>query len=231
MAASLPTPIAVDGPAASGKGTLARALARRLGYAYLDTGRLYRRLAQGVVQAGIDPADSLRAHAQAAALARKLRLASDSLSAAQEQSLRRPDISEAAAQLSAQAPIRALLLDMQRRFAQHPPAPAKGAVLDGRDIGTVVCPHAPLKFYVTARLAVRAARRWADLVPSQPQLTRAEVQAALKRRDARDQARALSPLKAAPDAHILDTSDGTAAQALAQALAFLPPAVREGRQD
>lgn len=226
MAASPPTPIAVDGLAASGKGTLARALANRLGYAYLDTGRLYRRLAHAILQAGIRPQEEARAHQHAS----QVQLDAP-LSAAEEQALRHPDISEAAAYLSAQAPIRALLLDAQRHFAQHPPPPAKGAVLDGRDIGTVVCPQAPLKFYVHARLAVRAGRRWAELAAREPQLTRAAVQASLARRDAQDKARLVSPLKAARDAHYIDTSDTTPAEALAAALAFLPPSAAGAARD
>jgi len=218
--ASPPTPIAVDGLAASGKGTLARALAQQLGYAHMDTGRLYRRLAYGIVQAGIALEDERRAERHAASMALDAPLAPE-LAPEDERALRQPAISEAAARLSARAPIRALLLETQRAFAQHPPPPAKGAVLDGRDIGTVVCPHAPLKLYVHARLKVRAERRWAELAAQGPSLTRAEIEAALRQRDAHDMARPLSPLKAAQDAHRIDTSDRSPEEVLQEALGLV----------
>jgi CMP/dCMP kinase len=203
--------VAVDGPAAAGKGTLARRLAAEFGLAYLDTGLLYRAVAGRVLRQGADPGDA--AAAQAAALA----LGPGDL---EDPGLRSEAVGEAASRVAAIPAVRAALLDYQRRFARQPPAKAKGAVLDGRDIGTVVCPDAEVKLFVTASAEVRALRRFRELRERQPGVGAEQVLADLRARDARDEARATAPLKPAQDAHLLDTTnlDIEAAFAVARAI-------------
>ena len=185
--------VAIDGPAAAGKGTIGRAIAARFGFAHLDTGALYR----AVGAKGGDPV-----------------LAAQSLSAAD---LARPDLrtlaaGQAASRVAAIPEVRAALLDFQRRFARA----EGGAVLDGRDIGTVICPDAEVKIYVTASPEVRAHRRWLE-VGGDPALVLAEV----KERDARDMTRTDAPLKPAADAVILDTSALGIDAAVARAVALV----------
>jgi cytidylate kinase len=203
--------IAVDGPAAAGKGTLARRLAAEFGFAYLDTGLLYRAVAARVLAAGADPGDEKAARAAA------LALAPGELG---NPGLRTEAVGEAASKVAAIPAVRSALLDFQRRFARQPPAPAKGAVLDGRDIGTVVCPDAEVKLFVTASAETRAHRRWKELRERNPGADARQVAADLKARDARDAARAAAPLKPAKDAHLLDTTnlDIEAAFAAARAI-------------
>lgn len=186
--------IAVDGPAASGKGTLARRLAAHYGLMHLDTGSLYRAVARDVLKAGKDPADE----AAAVAAARGLDAASFG-----DPALRTRGMGEAASIVARMAPVRAVLLEYQRRIAASP----KGAVLDGRDIGTVVCPDADVKLFVTASAEERARRRHAELRASGEADGFEEVLADIEARDARDRDRATSPLKQAPDAHLLDTTN------------------------
>ena len=178
--------IAIDGPAASGKGTLARRLAAALGIAHLDTGLLYRATGRRVLLAGDDPADA------AAALRAAESLRADDLT---RTDLRGPDADAAASAVAAVPAVRAALLEYQRRVA------AGGAVLDGRDIGTVVVPDAPVKFYVVASLEARARRRWQELGGDL-----AGVTTAMAARDAHDESRATAPLKPARDAVVIDTS-------------------------
>lgn len=182
--------VAIDGPAAAGKGTIARALAARFGLAHLDTGLLYR----AVGAMGGDPV----------AAARALR----------PEDLARPDLrsmaaGEAASRVAAIPEVRAALVAFQRDFARRP----GGAVLDGRDIGTVICPEAEVKLFVTARPEVRAARRLAELGEGDFETVLAQVRA----RDARDAGRAAAPLKAAADAVVLDTSEIGVDEAIARA--------------
>ena len=193
--------VAVDGPAAAGKGTISRALAERFGFAHLDTGLLYR----AVGARGGDPV----------AAARDLRpedLARDDL--------RSLAAGEAASRVATLPEVRAALTEFQRRFARQP----GGAVLDGRDIGTVICPEAEVKLFVTASPEVRAHRRWLEL-GGDP----AQVLAEVKARDARDMSRAEAPLRPAADAILLDTSSQTIAEAVEAAarevIARLPPKV------
>lgn len=192
-----PLVIAVDGPAASGKGTLAKRLAKHFGFPYLDTGLLYRATARRLLDAGQDPADPKAAAAAAHAV-----LPSD----LERQDLRDEPVSAAAAVVADHPGVRAALLDFQRDFAAHPPGGARGAVLDGRDIGTVVCPDARIKIYVDADLETRARRRVKELqergVPAIP----SRVLADMKVRDQRDKSRAVAPLKPAADAKVLDTT-------------------------
>lgn len=178
--------IAIDGPAASGKGTLARRLAAALGIAHLDTGLLYRATGRRVLLAGGDPADV------AVALRAAESLRADDLT---RTDLRGPDADAAASAVAALPAVRAALLEYQRRVA------AGGAVLDGRDIGTVVVPGAPVKFYVVASLEARARRRWQELGGDL-----AGVTTAMAARDAQDESRAAAPLKPAHDAVVIDTS-------------------------
>jgi CMP/dCMP kinase len=190
--------VTVDGPVAAGKGTLARRLAEHLGFAYLDTGSLYRAAALRLLRAGGDPSDE----AAAAAAARAVEAADLA-----DPRLRDQAVGEAASRVAALPSVRAALLDYQRRFATAPPDGQPGAVLDGRDIGTAVCPEAEVKLFVTAEIAVRAARRHAELVARGQHVGLAEVRADLARRDARDRARAVAPLLPAADAHLLDTTN------------------------
>lgn len=191
------TVIALDGPAASGKGTLARLISRHYGFAYLDTGTLYRGVAWLVLRQGGDPGDP----ETAAAAARDFDI--DRIA---EADIRTKEVGAAASVVAANTAVRAALLEFQRRFAVHPPRNAPGAVLDGRDIGTVVCPDATVKFFVTAGSRVRARRRWLELAAARPGLSEEEVYQDLLERDARDAARDHAPMAAAPDAELLDTT-------------------------
>jgi cytidylate kinase len=199
--------IAIDGPAAAGKGTLARRIAAALELPYLDTGLLYRAVGRLVLDAGHDPADALAATAAAAGL--------------RETDLARPDLRGAAADLAASQVasipgVRAALLDYQRRYGgQH------GAVLDGRDIGTIVFPHADIKLFVTASLEARAWRRHAELAARDEILPVEAVRADLAARDEADANRKAAPLKPAADAVIFDTTEMDADTAFAKALALV----------
>jgi CMP/dCMP kinase len=200
--------VAVDGPAASGKGTLAQRIATRFDLAFLDTGLLYRAVGHKVLTAGGNPS----AGETAAAAARGLKLSELDDPALQE-ALRSDEVGKAGSQVAALAEVRAALLDLQRRFAHHPPGRKKGAVLDGRDIGTIICPDADVKIYVTASPEVRAERRHKELIARGVTSIYARVLEDLKERDARDSARAAAPLKPASDAYVLDTSALDADQA------------------
>lgn len=191
------TVVAVDGPAAAGKGTLARRLAEAFDLAYLDTGGLYRAVAAKVRAAGADPGDE----AAAAAIAAEL-CAAD----LERADLRGEGVGEAASKVSAIPGVRKALLAFQRDFAHHPPEGGRGAVLDGRDIGTVVCPDACAKLFVTATPEERARRRHRELLARGEERIYARVLRELRARDARDAARAAAPLRPADDAEVLDTS-------------------------
>ncbi len=178
--------VAIDGPAAAGKGTIARTLASRFGFAHLDTGLLYR----AVGAKGGDPVAAARGLTEA--------------------DLARPDLrtlaaGQAASRVAVIPEVRAALVEFQRRFARQP----GGAVLDGRDIGTVICPEAEVKLYVTASPEVRAHRRWLEVGGDE-----AQVLAEIKERDRRDMGRAEAPLRPAPDAQVLDTSTLTIDEAV-----------------
>ncbi len=186
--------VAIDGPAASGKGTLARRIAAELGLRYLDTGSIYRAVALACLKDGISPDDGAAASRIAGGL-----------DAAQldDPALRDPGVGEAASIVSAHPGVREALLGWQRRFA----AVAPGAVLDGRDIATVVCPQADAKLFVTASPEIRAARRASEMRSKGHDVTDLEVLDDIRRRDARDEARASAPLRKADDAVLLDTTD------------------------
>lgn len=205
--------IAIDGPAASGKGTLARRLAETLDYAWLDTGLLYRAVGCTVAKNGGNPADP--------ALAIPVAQNIDVAALMNDASLRSDEAGQFASQCSAIPEVRAALLNFQRDFAAKPPGNKKGAVLDGRDIGTVICPKATLKLYVTASPEVRAERRLKELTARGQSLSFSDVLADIKARDARDMNRATAPLKPAEDAVIIDTSHLDADKAFESALALV----------
>ncbi len=199
--------IAIDGPAAAGKGTLARRLAAELGLPYLDTGLLYLAVGRRVLDGGGDPGDA----ATAEGAARSFRPAD-----LERGDLRGPQADAAAAAVASIPGVRAALLAFQRDFAA-----AAGAVLDGRDIGTVIFPDAPAKLFVTASLHERARRRWLELRAKGTEADLATVETDMRERDAKDAARAAAPLKAADDAYRLDTSDMDAEAAFQAAMAFV----------
>ncbi len=201
--------VAVDGPSASGKGTLARRLAAALDFAILDTGLLYRAVGAAVLATGGDPAEP----AAAAAAARNL-----DLTALDPTPLRREAVGQAASVVAPIPEVRAALLDHQRRFAAAPPGGKAGAVLDGRDIGTVVCPRAEVKIFVTASAEARARRRHKELLERGEASIYARVVAEMRGRDRRDSERAAAPLRPAPDAVVLDTTEMDAEEAFQAAL-------------
>ncbi|MFN3262892.1 MAG: (d)CMP kinase [Pikeienuella sp.] len=200
--------VAIDGPAASGKGTIARALAARFGFAHLDTGLLYRAAGMKAAESGMEPAEA------AASLG--------------EADLARPDLrsgaaGEAASRVAALPAVRAALLAFQRDFARR----EGGAVLDGRDIGTVICPDAEVKLFVVAAPEERARRRHAELSAGGDPRSLEAVAEDLRIRDARDAARADAPLKAAPDALLLDTTEMTIEAAVAEAARWINEQLRK----
>ena len=207
-----PVVVAIDGPAASGKGTVARRLAARLGFAHLDTGLLYRAVARRLLDAGRDPADG----AAAVSAARSLQAAD-----LEGEGLRDEAVTEAASAVAVDASVRAALLDFQRGFAAAPPGGAAGAVLDGRDIGTVVCPGAQVKLFLDASPEVRARRRLRELLDRGAKGIYAEVLRDMEARDARDRGRAAAPLAPAEDAFVIDTSTMDADEVFREALKHL----------
>lgn len=208
-----PIVIAIDGPSASGKGTIARKLAAYFDFAHLDTGLLYRAVGMAVMRAGGDPADSKQA--EQAALALDVAKFDDPV-------LRGDEASVAASKVAAIPAVRAALLKFQQDFCARPPNGKRGAVLDGRDIGTVIAPHALVKIYVIAGSEARAERRFKELQARAENVTDApsyeDVLQDMQERDARDQSRSTAPLKPAPDAVTLDTTSMTADQAFQAAL-------------
>ena len=193
--------VAIDGPAAAGKGTISKAVAAHFGFAHLDTGLLYRAVGAKVLQ-GDDPLEAAR-----------------SLDPAdlEGEHLRTPDVAQAASRVAVDADVRSALIEFQRQFAMRD----SGAVLDGRDIGTVICPKADVKLFVTASAETRARRRLDELNAKGMGLKFAEVLADVEARDKRDRERETAPLTPADDAVVLDTSDLTAEQAIAQAIAVV----------
>lgn len=199
--------IAVDGPAAAGKGTLARRLAAELGLPYLDTGLLYRAVGRRMLDRGLDPRDALAAEAEARAL---------SAADLDRTDLRGPAPDMAASAVAAIPAVRAALLEWQREFGRR-----HGAVMDGRDIGTVVFPDAQAKLFVTASPEERARRRWAELRARGVAADLAQVETELRARDAQDSSRSVAPLRPAEDAALLDTTGLDIEEAFAAALALI----------
>ena len=208
--------IAIDGPAASGKGTIAKQIAGVYGLHHLDTGLIYRAVAKAVLDAGYSPDDTRHAIAAAVAL---------DPTKFDEKSLKVQPITEAASVVAAIPEVRQALMNFQRQFATKPP----GAVLDGRDIGTVIAPGADVKLFVVATPEVRAKRRTLELQAKGEPVDEQEVLADLLRRDERDSRRTAAPLKAAPDAHLLDTTHLSIDAAFRAAVEIIE-AVRTGRK-
>ncbi|HYP10156.1 MAG TPA: (d)CMP kinase [Xanthobacteraceae bacterium] len=208
--------IAIDGPAASGKGTIARQIASVYGLHHLDTGLLYRAVAKTMLDAGYSPDDAERATEIATRL---------DPTKFEENALKLQPITEAASVVAAIPQVREALINYQREFATRPP----GAVLDGRDIGTVIAPGADVKLFVVASPQVRAARRLRELRARGETADEHEVLADLLRRDERDSRRTAAPLKAAPDAHLLDTTH-LGIDAAFRAAVDIIEAVRAGRK-
>lgn len=212
-----PRIIAVDGTAASGKGTLAKKLAEHFGFPHLDSGALYRLVALSVIEAGGDPANE----DDAVTAARSIDPARIS-----DPAIRTDAVGAAASKVAAVPAVRAALFDFQRRFVEVPPGGARGAVVDGRDIGTVICPDATAKLFVDAAPAVRAHRRWLELKSMGISRDEAEILAEIVARDARDRGRAVSPLRQAADAVLLDTTRLGIDAAFAAALASVEPKLK-----
>lgn len=189
--------IAIDGPSAAGKGTLAKMIAGHLGFAHLDSGSLYRAVALSLFRAGLSPGNVVAARAVAGSLD------ADILA---DPALRDQATGEAASIVAEYPEVREALLAFQRRFAANPPGGAEGAVIDGRDIGTVVCPEADFKLFVTASDEERARRRTEELQGRGEQADPEEILAEIRRRDSRDRERAVAPLRKAEDALLLDTT-------------------------
>jgi CMP/dCMP kinase len=203
--------IAIDGPAASGKGTLGKRLAAHYGLRHLDTGLLYRAVGKALLDAGDRPDDAARAVAAAQAL---------DPTRFDEAALKGPAAGEAASVVSAIPQVRAVLVEFQRAFAAAPP----GAVLDGRDIGTVICPEADVKIFVTATAQARAQRRTLEFRRAGLAVEEADILADIQRRDERDMNRPVAPLKPAADAHRLDTTALDVEGAFKAALAIVEQA-------
>ncbi len=200
--------IAIDGPAASGKGTLSKALASHFGYRHLDTGLLYRAVAAKVLS-GVDPVEAA------------MGLRAEDL---EGEDLRSAAVAQEASRVAVIPEVRAALLDFQRAFA----ARSGGAVLDGRDIGTVICPEAEVKLFVIATPEVRAMRRYLEMQSKGAEVTLEDVLAEVRERDARDSARAAAPLKPAKDAVVIDTSKMSIEEAVTKAIALIK--ARQGAQ-
>ena len=207
---SKPIIIAIDGNAASGKGTLAKKLAAALGFAHMDTGSLYRLVALNLMTEGRNTDDERRAVEAAAVLNKSYRPADSGNPA-----IRSDAVGTITSKISAIPAVRAQILELQRNFAKNSP---RGAILDGRDIGTVVCPHADVKFFVIASPEIRAQRRHKELQSKGISVTYDAVLADMRERDARDAGRETAPMKPAADAIMLDTSGMTVDQVLAFAL-------------
>ncbi|MDK9721991.1 MAG: cytidylate kinase [Rhodospirillales bacterium] len=203
--------IAIDGPAAAGKGTLARRIAAQLNLAYLDTGLIYRAVGMKALREGLAPETAAQM------------LGPEDLKAP---NLRSEQAGQEASKVSAIPAVRSELLEFQRKFAAIPPPPAKGAVLDGRDIGTVVCPQADVKIFVTASAEARALRRHKELLERGESSIYPRVLEEMRERDERDSKRSVAPLVPAPDAVVLDTTLQDADAAFAAALAIISDRTR-----
>ena len=213
--------IAIDGSAASGKGTLAKSLARQLGYDYLDTGALYRAVGLSLIKAGVNPDNIVENQAIDIAKSLDLDLTNSPL-------IRDDRVADMASRVAAITPVRAALLDLQRRFAATPQS-GRGAILDGRDIGTVVLPSADLKLFIDAAIETRAKRRTKELHDAGQSAMFRDVLADMQARDKRDRTRSVAPLRAADDAITIDTTTMDAAAVLALALTYVETASQAGQ--
>jgi CMP/dCMP kinase len=208
--------IAIDGTTASGKGTIAKRLAAHYGFAHLDTGLLYRAVGMGVIRAGKDPADPLFGPLIATNLSPE-----HAMTLGDDPALRSLTASAAASKVAAIPAVRAALLKFQQDFCAKPPEGKAGAVLDGRDIGTVIAPDANIKIFVNASLQERARRRFKELLARGENVTETAVLADLQERDKRDAERTVAPTKPAPDAIALDTTTLGIEESVAAALAIV----------
>ena len=205
--------IAIDGSAGSGKGTLAKKLAQHLGYDHLDTGALYRAVALSLLNNGMD--ENNISENQAVKCASSLNLA-----LTQSSKIRSDAVANLASKVAVLRPVRTKLLMLQRGFAEAPPS-GKGAVLDGRDIGTVVLPNADLKFFIDADINIRADRRTKELRQAGQSAMFRDILADMKMRDGRDRSRSVAPMRAAKDAVTIDTSNLDESEVLQIALAHI----------
>ena len=192
--------VAIDGPAASGKGTIAKKLAEYFNLSYLDTGILYRAVALQMLTKGMNEKDSQSAEK----VARQV-----SIDSIDHTGIRTRAVSDLASKIATIPGVREELLDRQRRFAQNPDPGKDGAILDGRDIGTVVCPHADFKIFIIADLEIRAKRRWKELLQSDPTVIYCEVLEEMRSRDERDTNRKDAPLAVTSGALVIDTSNNS----------------------
>ena len=213
--------IAIDGPAASGKGTLSRKIAETLDYAHMDTGALYRAVGYEILRAGSNPENENHAIQAAETLIEKISNAASPAEILENKDFRKDDVGQAASKVAVLEPVRNALLQLQRDFAQTPGESYKGAVLDGRDIGTVICPDAEIKLFVTADVEIRAERRLKELQSKGIPATNDAVLKDMRDRDTRDASRQAAPMKPAPDAIVLDTSGLSAEQVLEKALKII----------
>lgn len=209
--------IAIDGPAASGKGTLAKSLARLLNFAHMDTGALYRATAFELINAGLSVRDAKDARDAAQILVKKIKNAKSPEDILGNKSLREDKIGQEASKIASYPKVREVLNGLQRSFAENPPSLFNGAVLDGRDIGTVIVPEAPLKLYITAKTEIRAQRRLKELQSRGIAATYEAVLKDMRERDARDAGRDTAPMKPADDAIVIDSSDLDAGEMLEKA--------------
>ena len=208
--------VAIDGPAAAGKGTVSKAVAKVFGFGHLDTGLLYRAIGVMALHRGRGVVDPNIAAELAAEL---------SESDLDRDDLRTARAARSASKVAALPEVRAALVDFQCKFARR----KGGAVLDGRDIGTVICPKAEVKLFVTASDAVRAKRRFEELQAAGADTTLEQVMADLKSRDARDESRETAPTKCADDAHLIDTTQLSIDAAVAEAVALIKKRIEQGR--
>ena len=199
--------ISVDGTAASGKGTLSQKIATTLGFAYMDTGALYRAVAYEILQSGNDPENEENALQGTKDLINKIASANSLSDILHNPALRKEEIGEAASKIASQNNVRKCLIDIQRNFAKNPGKAYSGAVLDGRDIGTIICPEASVKLFITADSEIRAQRRTKELQSKGLDVTYDAVLKDMRARDTRDANRQLAPMKPAKDAIVLDTSN------------------------
>lgn len=206
--------IAIDGPSGSGKGTISRLLGQTLNLAVLDTGLLYRLFGLRVLERGIDPADM-------SSVLTFLKTFTFTVSDLSIPTLREDHVASAASRVSQYPEVRQVFLEFQQNFAKTPPPPYQGAILDGRDIGTVILPHADLKIFITACVEVRAQRRWKELQGRGVMCMLDDVLRDLQARDERDMHRACNPLKPASDAYVIDTSTLSPSDVVHKVLEFL----------
>lgn len=204
--------IAIDGPSGAGKGTLARRLASFLDFAFLDTGLIYRALGKKCLEVDVNPTDTK------AVLSLAQKLTSKDL---EKPDLRTETVADVASKVSVIPEVRDVLLDFQRHFAAMPPDGKKGSILDGRDIGTIICPNAEIKLYITADLKTRAQRRYKELRENGIEVIYESVSRDLELRDTRDRARTIAPLKPAEDAYVLDTTGLTREEVFETAWSYI----------